>query len=168
MFFLIITFGFLLAVRGARPAPLQKPSEGLRRVWRESADLFLTLSLLLASWTALASFEKTQFFAREYTILGLGLFAYGLARYQKKTDVFFLAATVMTFAVILKQDGLLNALSLAWIVSVGIAIFQGCFLGLRYKLLFSQVPDSMRGWPILCLLAGFISMALWGVGRLVF
>ena len=168
MYFLIIAFGFLLALRGAKHAPLQKPGEGFLRIWREGADFFLTVGLLITFWTAFATFEKTQAFVWEYTILGLGIVAYGLSQYQKKTDVFFLSATVIAFAVILKQNSLLRGLSLAWAVSVGIALFQTCFLGFRYKLLFSRVPDPMKGWPILCLLAGFISIALWGIGRLVF
>ncbi|MFH1208890.1 MAG: hypothetical protein V1673_04970 [Candidatus Omnitrophota bacterium] len=45
MYFLIITFGFLLAMRGARHTPLQRPVEGLRRIVREAADLFLTMEL---------------------------------------------------------------------------------------------------------------------------
>ncbi|HOW88435.1 MAG TPA: hypothetical protein P5561_00770 [Candidatus Omnitrophota bacterium] len=168
MYFLIIAFGFLLAVRGAKPAPLQDPKEGLRRVWREAVDFFLTTALLVALWIVWTSVGKAQALAREYAFLGIGAASYLLARYQKKTDLFFLCVAVTVFAVLLRQEGFLTSLSWVWAISLGIAFFQVCFLGLRYQLLLSRVPSSMKGWPLLCLLAGFISMALWGITRLVF
>lgn len=168
MYFLIIPLGFLLAMRGAKPAPLQDPAKGLACVWREAADLLLTTGLTLTLWAAAVALDKTQILAREYAILGLGAVAYLLARYQKKNDVFFLACAGIVFWISLRQNDLFHGLSLAWAVSLGIALFQTCFLGLRYKLLFSDVPDSMKGWPILCLLAAFISMALGSLGDLIF
>lgn len=187
MFFLIITFGFLLAMRGAkpapfhndstlarlacfarRPAPLQTPVEGLRRIGREAADFFLTASLILALWAVAVVFEKIQAGVREYALLGPGIAAYLLSRYQKKTDVFFLSVMMSVFMIGSRQHGLLQGILLAGGVSAGIAIFQACFLGLRYKLLFSRVPVSAKGWPVLCLLAGFASLVLWGVASLVF
>ncbi len=168
MYFLIIAFGFLLAVRGANPAPLQDPKEGLRRVWREAADFFLTTALLVALWIVWASAGKAQTLAREYAFLGIGAASYLLARYQKKTALFFLCTAVTAFAVLSRQEGFLTSLSWVWAISFGIAFFQACFLGLRYQLLLSKAPPSMKGWPLLCLLAGFISIALWGVARLVF
>ena len=168
MYFLIITFGLMLAMRGARPARLERPVEGGARVWREAADFFLTVSLALTLLAAARDYETTQATAKEFTILGLGLACYLLSRYQKKTDVFFLAATTVAFMISVKQIDLANGLSLAWAVSAGMALFQTCFLGLRYKLLFSRVPASMKGWPVLCLLAAFLSLTLWSLGRLVF
>lgn len=168
MYFLIITFGLLLALRGARPARLEKPLEGITRVWREAADFFLTVSLVLVLLAVPAAWERTRAAAGAYAILGLGIASYLLSRYQKKTDVFFLAVTVVAFVICLKQADLFNGLSLAWGVSFGIALFQTCFLGLRYKLLFSRVPPSAKGWPMLCLLAAFLSLILWSLGRWVF
>ena len=168
MYFLIVTFGFLLAMRGARPAPLQRPSEGLRRIVCEAADLFLTTSLILALLALAAEFEEIRTGVREYAILIFGITAYLLSRYQKKTDVFFLVVTASIFMIGLKQRDLSQEILLAWVVSAGIALFQACFLGLRYRLLFSSVPASVRGWPSLCLLAGFISIVLWSLGGLVF
>ena len=168
MYFLTITFGLMLALRGARPARLEKPFEGIARVWREAADFFLTVSLALVLLAFLAAWEGTRTAAREYAILGLGIASYLLSRYQKKTEVFFLAATVVAFAISLKQADLFNGLSLVWGVSFGLALFQTCFLGLRYKLLFSRVPPSVKGWPMLCLLAAFLSLILWSLGRWVF
>ena len=168
MYFLIITFGLMLAMRGSRPARLEKPAQGSARVWREAADFFLTASLALAFLFAATTYGATQAIAKEYALLGLGGVIYLLSRYQKKTDVFFPAATTVAFMIHIKQTDLLTGLSLAWAVSLGFALFQTCFLGLRYKLLFSRVPASVKGWPILCLLAAFISMTLWSLGRLVF
>lgn len=168
MYFLIIAFGFLLAMRGARPAPLQKPGEGLERVLRDAADFFLTASLILTLWTLVALLEKAAPITREYAILGSGIAAYLLSRYQKKTDVFFLAVFASVFMIHSRQSDLFHGLSLVWAVSMGIALFQICFLGLRYKLLFLNMPTSMRGWPSLCLLAGFISLVLWRLRSLVF
>ena len=113
MYFLIIAFGFMLAMRSTRPAPLQRPVEGLVRTWREAADLLLTLSLMLALWTAAITFEKTQGIAREYSLLGFGIIAYLLTRYQKKTDVFFLAALAIVFMIHSRQTDLWHGLSLA-------------------------------------------------------
>ncbi|MFH1800641.1 MAG: hypothetical protein ABH891_07365 [Candidatus Omnitrophota bacterium] len=163
MYFLIITFSFLLAMRGARHMPLQRPAEGLRRIVREATDFFLTMSLILALLAVAAAFEEIRTGARDYAILGCGIAAYLLSRHQKKTDVFFLAVTASIFMIGSKQHALLQGILLAGVVSAGTALFQACFLGLRYRLLFSSVPASMKGWPSLCLLAGFISMVLWGL-----
>jgi hypothetical protein len=57
---------------------------------------------------------------------------------------------------------------MAWTVSAGIGIFQTGLLGLRYRLLFSNAPAFIKGWPTLCLLAGFLSVILWSAARLVF
>jgi len=168
MFTYIITFGFLLAMRGARPAPLQKPSEGLGRVWRDTADFFLTLSLVLALLDFGASFEEFRVIFRRYEILSAGLAAFLLSRYQKKTDVFFLSILAGVFMIRSEQPNLSQALRMACVMSAGTALFQSFFLGLRYRLLFSRVPVSMRGWPVLCLLAAFISIVLWGFSGLVF
>ncbi|MFA5159694.1 MAG: hypothetical protein WC484_04210 [Candidatus Omnitrophota bacterium] len=168
MYFLIVTFGFLLAMRGANPALLQKPVEGLKCTWRGAVDFFLTASLTLALWAFAATFEKIQAGVREYTILGPGIVVFLLSRYQKKTDLFFLSVLASVFMINSKQPDLLQGILLAWVVSAGIALFQACFLGLRYKLFFSHVPVPMKGWPILCLLAGFISVVLGSFGTLVF
>jgi len=165
MYFLIIALGFLLAMRGARFVLLPRPAEGLKRVWREAADFFLTTSLILALWAFAMVFEKIQANAREYAILGFGVTAYLLSRYQKKTDVFFLSALASVFMISSKQCDLSQDVLLAGVLSAGVGIFQTCFLGLRYKLLFSHVPAPMKGWPVLCLLAGFIALVLgcpWG------
>ena len=168
MYFLIITFGFLLAMRGARPAPLQRPGEGLRRIGREAADFFVTASLILVLWAFAMMFKEIRTSAQEYAILGFGVTAYLLSRYQKKTNVFFLSVLASVFMISSKQHGLWHGVFLAACVSAGIALFQTCFLGLRYKLLFSNVPVSVKGWPSLCLLAGFISIVLWGLRSLIF
>lgn len=165
MYFLIITFGFLLTMRGARPAPLQKPVEGLRRIGREATDLLLTTGLIWTLWEVALTFAETRLLAQEYAVLGFGIAAYLLSRYQKKNDVFFLTVTGIVFWISLRQTDLLHGLSLAWAVSMGIALFQTCFLGLRYRLLFSNVPGSMKGWPVLCLLAGFIALVLRSLWR---
>lgn len=168
MYFLIIAFGFILALRGARPSSPQRPGEGFARVWREVVDFFLTASLALALLSASASFEATRLITKEYAVLGLGLTAYLLSLYQKKTDVFFLAVTATAFMIYSRQEDLLSRLSITWAVSAGFGIFQTGLLGLRYRLLFSRVPVSVKGWPQLCLLAGFLSVILWSAGRLVF
>ncbi len=168
MYSLIIALGFILALRGGRPAPLERPLEGLARVWLDAADLFLTTGLILALEAMALALDGSREFAREYALLGFGLGAYLLSRYQKKTDAFFLAAAVIVFTIHERQNDLLSALSLAWVTSAGIGIFQTGFLGLRYRLLFSRVPVSARGWPALCLLAGCLSAVLWSAGRLIF
>lgn len=168
MYFLIITFGFLLAMRGARPALLQRPGEGFRRIVREALDLFLTISLILVLLAAAAGLEGLRTGAREYAILGFGIAAYLLSRYQKKTDVFFFFVTASIFMIHSKQCDLPQEILLAGVVSAGTALFQACFLGLRYKLLFSSVPASVKGWPSSCLLAGFISIVLWSLWNSAF
>ncbi len=168
MYFLIISFGFLLAMRGAKPAPLQRPVEGLKRIGREAVDFFLMASLILTLWAFAAAFEKIQAGVQGYEVLGFGIAAYLLSRYQKKTDVFFLSVIACVFMISSRQHDLSRGILLAGVVSGGIALFQACFLGLRYKLLFSRAPVSVRGWPSLCLLAGFISLVLWSLGGLVF
>ncbi|MFH0985996.1 MAG: hypothetical protein V1882_10785 [Candidatus Omnitrophota bacterium] len=168
MYFWIIAFGFVLAMRGARPALLQRPLEGLKHIGRENNDFFFTLSLILAIWNFAAGFERIENAVREYAILGFGLMAYLLSRYQKKGDVFFLSVLAGAFMISLKRSDISQAVLWAGAVSAGVALFQGVFLGLRHRLLFSRIPEPSKGWPALCLLAGFISMALWGFVRLVF
>lgn len=168
MYFLIITFGLLLAMRGERPTSLQNPAEGLKRIGRDTLDLFLTASLILTLGSFAGIFEMIRTGAREYAILSFGVVAYLLSRYQKKPDIFFFTVLAGVFLIHLKQPGPAEGLWMALKVSLGIAIFRVCFLGLRYKLLFSRVPVSMKGWPVLCLLAGFISVALWSFKGLVF
>ncbi len=164
----IIALSFIMALRGTRPAALQRPLEGLRRVWREAIDLLLTLSLILvlAAWAS--ALDSTRANGVEYEFLGFAAVAYLLSRYQKKSDIFFLVATLIAFAIHGKKSDLLASLSLAWAVSVCSGFFQTGLLGLRYRLLFSGVPASIRGWPILCFLAGFLSVILWSAARLVF
>jgi hypothetical protein len=168
MYFWIIAFGFLLAMRGVRPAPLQRPLEGLKHIGRENTDLFFTLSLILAIWTTALGFESVRLAVREYAILGFGLMAYLLSRYQKKGDAFFLSVFAGAFIISSKQSDLFQGVLWAGVVSAGVALFQAGFLGLRHRLLFSRIPVSAKGWPILCLLAAFLSMVLWGLGRLAF
>ena len=168
MYFLIITFGLMLAMRGARPPKIDKPDQGISGVWREANDFFLTVSLVLTLLAVAMACEATRLAAEEYAFLGLGLISYLLSRYQKKTEVFSLTAAVVAFMISVKRADLLTWLSFAWAVSFGFALFQSCFLGLRYKMLFSRVPPSVKGWPSLCILAAFISLVLGSLGRLVF
>ena len=95
MYFLIITFGLILAMRGSRPARIDRPSEGIVRVWCEATDFFLTVSLSLALLAAARIYKSTHTAVEEYALLGLGVVVYLLSRYQKKTEVFSLAAMVV-------------------------------------------------------------------------
>lgn len=153
------TLGFMLTVRGATQAPLQRPLEGLARIWREAVDLMATLSLILALRTAVMASELTQVAAAEYGILGAGVIAYLLSRYQKKPDLFFLTVAALAFAAQPDRAGLGSALGTASALIAGMAFFQSFFLGLRYQSLFSRVPHPFKGWPALCLLAAFIALA---------
>ena len=129
---------------------------------------FLTAGLILMLGAVASTFNLNRATAGEYELLGFGLAAYLLSRYQKKTDVFFLAVSLSAFMIHGRQSDLLHGLSLAWAVSAGIGIFRTAFLGLRFRLLFSNVPTSVKGWPLLCLLAGFLSVVFWSAARLVF
>lgn len=168
MYFLIITFGLLLAMRGERPTSLQNPVEGLKRIGRDALDLFLTAGLILMLGSFAGIFEMIRTGVQEYAILSLGVMAYLLSRYQKKPDIFFFTLLASVFLIHLKQPGPMEGLWMALEMNLGIAIFRVCFLGLRYRLLFSRVPVSMKGWPVLCLLAGFISVVLWSFKGLTF
>lgn len=168
MSFLIIAFGFLLALRGMRPASLQKPFEGLVCLWREAADLFLTVLLILAMEAFALAAGGSWGLVQDYAVLVSGLVAWLLSRYQKKTDVFFLAVVGILFMIRMKNADLFLGFSLAWALVMGIALFQTFFLGLRHRLLFARLPGSMKGWPLLCLLAASLSMLLGGVVSVVF
>ena len=117
MYTLIILAGFLLAMRGARPAPLQKPGQGLLKIWREAADLLLTVDLTLMFLAALLLFKETRPFAQEYSLLGAGLIVYLTARYQKKTDTFLLSAIVIVFWIYTRQYDPVHGLAMAGIIS---------------------------------------------------
>ena len=125
MYFLIIPFGFLMAMRGARSAPLQEPGKGLRNIIREATDFFLTASLILALWEVAIAYGANHAIVREYALLGFGITAYFFSRYQKKTDVFFLSLLAGVFMISSQQSGFfLREVYLAGIVSAGIALFQ--------------------------------------------
>lgn len=168
MYFLIVILGLLLAMRGAQPALLQRPGEGLKRIGRDAVDLFLTTSLILALWACVTALGKIPRDIQEYAILGPGLAAYLLSRYQKKNEIFFFSVVASVFMISSKQHDPLQGIFLAGGLSAGIALFQVCFLGLRHRLLFSNMPSAVKGWPVLCLLAAFISAILWGLRSLVF
>ncbi len=165
---LIITFGLLFAIRGVKSLTLQNPEKTLPEVWRQAVDFCLTLAFTLLYFEASLCIVGIQSFVQDHALLVIGFLAYVFSKYQKKTDIFFLSMTVLTFLIYSEQKNLLHGLFWVGAVSIGIALFRTCFLGLRYKLLFSRVPKMMQGWPILCLLASLLSLALWGIGRLIF
>lgn len=165
---LIVLMGFLFAIRGARGMSFQRPVTSFWRIWREAADLLLTWGLLTGIFLMAVGFDPLRSFARQYVLLFLGFGAYLLARHQHKTDFFFLSVTILSFLGLRTSGDYIFNLSWAWAVSFGAALFQTCILGLRYKLLFSRVPGLMKGWPLICLLGAFISLAFWGVGRYLF
>ncbi len=165
---LIIVAGFLFAIRGSRQAFSQRPVPSFFWIWREATDLFLTLGLIAALFTVTASFAGCRGFVREYAVLLTGATAYLLTRYQKKSDFFFFFVIALASTPLSVREDFFYNLSWVWVASVGVALFQTGFLGLRYKLLFSSVPEPVKGWPVFCLLAAFVSLALWGLGRYVF
>ncbi len=158
MLLVILSFGFLLALRGTRALSLQRPVEGLIRIWREAADLFVTAALVVTLEALLAATQEAAWVARDYAVLISGVAAFLLARYQKKTDAFFLTAFVLAFLGRSLAPGLLAGCSWLGTVVFGIAAFQTGLLGLRYRLLFSGVPAQVKGWPVLCLLAALLAL----------
>ena len=168
MYFLIIAFGLILALRGAKPASLQKPAAGLTRIGRETLDLFLTVALgltLLACWK---QFEPARVFIESNAVLVAGILALLFSRLQKKSDVFFLVAALLLFLIQARQSDLCRGLFLAGSTALGIALFQSGLLGLRHRLLLSRVPAPFKGWPALCLLAAGLSAACGALARFVF
>jgi len=168
MLLVILSFGFLLVMRGTRGLSPQRPVEGLVRIWHEAADLFLTVALILTLEEFAVTAGTPRSVAREYSVLAPGIAAYLLSRYQKKADTFFLAALAIVFTIHACQADLMHGLSLAWAVAMGIAVFQTGLLGLRYRLLFSPVPAAVKGWPVLCLLAAFLALIFGAVAQMVF
>lgn len=165
---LIIAFGLLFAIRGVKSLTLQYPEKTLPEVWRQAVDFCLTLWFILLYFEAMLNIVLIRAWVQDHALILIGFLAYVFSKYQKKSDIFFLSISVLIFLIHREQANLPQGLFMATVVSVGIALFRTCFLGLRYKLLFSKVPKSMRGWPILFLLASFLSLALWKIGALVF
>ena len=58
--------------------------------------------------------------------------------------------------------------SLCLVLAVGFFLFQFAFKGLKYALLFSRVPRTVKGWPALCLIAFCVSVVLSGLVMLIF
>ncbi|MBU9888344.1 MAG: hypothetical protein KTQ49_00560 [Candidatus Omnitrophica bacterium] len=164
----ILIVGFLLAIRGSQQSFSRQPVPSFFRIWREATDLFLTLGLVASLFAAASSYEEAAALIQRNSFLGVGVTVYLLTRYQKKTDTFFIVATLLAIPGVTVREGPLYALSWAWAASVGVALFQTAFLGLRHKLLFSDVPGPVRGWPLMCLLASFICLLLERVGSYVF
>lgn len=168
IYLLIIVFGFLFALRGAKNLSLQRPTENFPTICRHMVDLFFALSFLVLSFMAAMRCSIIRDLVRDYNFLFFGILALVFSKGFKKTDVFFLCSSVLAFLICEQQKDLVGRFSLVWAVSVGTALFRTFFLGLRYKILFSAVPEPVKGWPILCLLVSFLSLALWGIGRLIF
>lgn len=162
---LIMTFGLLLAVRGQQNAFSQRRHPNFLRVWSETIDFSLSISLLLALYAGALSFPNAQSPVQSYSLLFFGLLSFCLSRYQKKTDIFFFSITVIGFFISLVSSHFFQGLSFAWAVGIGIGFFRMCFLGLQYKLLFSRVPGSTQGWITLFLLAAVLSLILQGTGQ---
>ncbi|HNX69196.1 MAG TPA: hypothetical protein PLL75_02365 [Candidatus Omnitrophota bacterium] len=167
-FSMITVFGFLLAIRGQKSALLARHRPDFFGVWREALDRFLTAGILLALYALALAFDATRPLARENGILFFGVFGYVLSRYQGKTDIFFLTAALLAFLVSQHSADLRQGLGEVFVIVAGIGGFQAALLGLRYRLFFSKVPASVRGWPVICLLASFVSLALWAIAARVF
>ena len=164
----IALFGFILSMRAARSGSVRRPEEGLRQIALGALDLFLSMSLAIMLGAALVAFGSVRSWAQEYEMLIQGGVLYFLSHYQKKPAAFFLVSLSLAFLVGSRQSDPLREMALALAVSAGVMVFQVFFLGLRYRILFSRVPVSMKGWPLLCLLASLIALILEGLGRWVF
>ncbi|HQB93721.1 MAG TPA: hypothetical protein PK997_00765 [Candidatus Omnitrophota bacterium] len=160
--------GFLFAVRGRHAfLPRESVSPELSGVWREMLDLFLTVALSLTIFNALLLWDRTAVAVRGADFLVLWCFAFLAGRYQKKDGVFHLTAAVIALAVLEAKDLALQ-LSLAGAVVGGLFLFLTAFAGLRYAVRFSKIPETVRGWPLLCLLAFCIMTILGGILSYIF
>ena len=167
-YLLILTAGFLFAIRGSRQVFLQRPFPSLFGIWREATVLFLTLALLAAFFALAASVAAWRSFVQDHDLLFAGAAAFLLTRYHGKSDFFFLMVTVLAVSGFSSGEDFFYNLSWAWAAGAGIALFQTGFLGLKHKLLFSNVPEPLKGWPVFCLLAAFVSLLLWEFAGCVF
>lgn len=163
--FLMIAFGVLLSIRESRSLWIKKPAQSLSHIWQSMGEFFLALSFMTIFFTAPTIFSQTPWLVQKDSLVLIGVLSYAFSNLYKKGDVFFLVLTLAVFLVLLQQDDLSGRLLLCLKLYLGIGFFQTCFLGLRHRLLFSNLPVSMQGWPVLCLLASFISLVMWKVAQ---
>ena len=167
--FAVIAFGFLFTEKEAGSGlgkPWALPSWG--RSLREGLDFFVTAAFLVTLGSLLFSVEQVPLWAKDSSILILGSVSYLLGRYQKKTDLFFLASTALSCYVLSDQREWGEALSLLGVLGAWIFVYQGFFFALKQKLFFLKIPPQMKGWPVTLLTGACLSLILWGFGSLIF
>lgn len=164
----IIAFGFLFSIRETKDLLLKKPIDNLLQIVRDTIRFWMALCFIVMFFEAAATFPATRAWIENDHLLLMGALAYLLSKLLKKTDVFFLSLTTAAFFILSEQGSEWKSFLSVCQIAFGIGFFQICFLGMRYRLLFSKVPMAMKGWPLLCLLAFFISLTFWGLHQYVF
>jgi hypothetical protein len=166
-FWIVMAFGFLFSLRAVRAGAGEKRT-GLSQgaLWHDAADLAVSLLFLVVLYDLGAAWEKAAAWLPDFGFLGLWGGAYLIGRYQKKPDIFFVSLAVFAYAIV--TAFLRTEIHIALALPLGIFIFQVFFKGLKYALLFSRVPEPVKGWPILCLTAFCITVILSGALALFF
>ena len=158
-FFLICGFAMLWALEQARNPALGRPRyEEFKEIVQEGCEIFLNAVLGAAFCFFILQAFSPRLHSKEMTGLAL-LAAYGLARLQKRSNLFFL--TVAGFLFFMLVEGTLfsfESFRIAAVLAGGLSFFKIGMHGLRQRLLFSPVPRRLRGWPI-----QFFTAAIWAL-----
>lgn len=170
MWYWVITgFGFLFSLRAVRARAGEKRTDlSLRNLWRDALDLFVSLLFLVTLYDAGMAWERSAYWFREYDVMIFWIAAYLTGKYQKKSELFFLSLAVVAFMIVAFPQPWGAQFFLCMAVTVGIFIFQALFKGLKYALIFTRTPETMKGWPVLCLLAFCLTIILNRFAILIF
>ena len=170
MWYWVITgFGFLFSLRAVRArADEKRTSLSAHGLWRETLDLIFSLLLLVSLYDVGASWSLLGAKIQEMGFLILWTAAYFLGKYQKKQDLFFICLAVLSYSVVAIYQQWSVQLSLVLVLACGLFLFQLAMKGLKYAVLFSRISNRMKGWPVLCLLAFCVAVALSGFAMLIF
>lgn len=170
MWYWIITgFGFLFSLRTARTGTAEKKTDlFLRSLACDALDLCLSLLLLVTLYDLGQIWGGTLMGPQDMGFLAIWAAAFLIGRYQKKQELFFISLAVIASLIVSATRQWSVQLELILVLVFGIFAFQVAFKGLKHALLFSRVPESMKGWPVLCLLAFCVTVVLGGFISLIF
>jgi len=168
-YWVIIAFGLLFSLRAVRTRGDEKRAGlFLQGLWRDALDLFLSILLLVTLYDLGAAWGKFSGDFRDLDFLILGAAAYFVGSYQKRSELFSFSCAALAYAVGAAYQDWPAQCALALALVSGIFAFQMFFKGMKYAIQFTNVPGTMKGWPVLCLIAFCIAVVLSGIATLVF
>ena len=135
---------------------------------KQSFDIFLSAILIVLFYILVFEKIKTDPL-KEYEIPVIFLSAFLTSRILKKSNAFFLVVTGLCFFALNagNESSFWMSLCILSGLSLGIFLFQTGLISLKQRLIFSPVPEALKGVPILFFLAAILSVIFAGFHGLV-